>query len=57
MKDWMYNEFNQVGVDYSKTDTANEYDGEMESFRDYEQEVDVFIEKCNYSAQKTEKST
>ncbi len=41
----MYNEFNQVGVDYSKTDTANEYDGEMESFRDYEQEVEAFIEK------------
>ncbi len=45
MKDWMYNEFNQVGVDYSKTDTANEYDGEMECFRDYEQEVEAFIEK------------
>ncbi len=41
----MYNEFNQVGVDYSKTDTANEYDGEMECFRDYEQEVEAFIEK------------
>ncbi len=47
MKDWMYNEFNQVGVDYSKTDTAIEYDGEMESFRDYEQEVDAFIGKLD----------
>ena len=49
MKDWMYNEFNQVGVDYSKTDAANGYDGEMESFRDYEQEVEVFLEKLNVS--------
>ena len=45
----MYNEFNQVGVDYSKTDTANEYDGEMESFRDYDQEVEAFLEKLNVS--------
>lgn len=49
MKDWMYNEFNQVGVDYSKSDTANGYDGEMESFRDYEKEVEAFLEKLNIS--------
>lgn len=45
IKDWMYSEFNQVGVDYSKKDTVNEYDSEMESFRDYEQEVVTFLEK------------
>ncbi len=49
MKDWIYNEFNQVGVDYSKSDTANEYDREMESFRDYQQEVEAFIEKLDIS--------
>ncbi len=49
LKDWMYNEFNQVGVDYSENETVNEYDSEMESFRDYEQEVEAFLEKLNIS--------
>jgi len=49
MKDWTYNEFNQVGVDYSKTSKVSEYDEEMESFRDYAGEVKAFVEKLNIS--------
>jgi len=45
MKDWTYNEFNQVGVDYSKTEKVHEYDDEMESFRDYDDEARKFVEK------------
>lgn len=47
MKDWEYDEFNQVGVDYSKKDTVNDYDNEMESFRDYEKEAKEFLNKIN----------
>ena len=47
MKDWMYDEFNQVGVDYTKNEIVKGYDGEMEGFRDYEQEVDSFLRKLN----------
>lgn len=39
MKDWIYNEFNHVGVDYSKKDNANIYDDQMEKFRDYKKEA------------------
>lgn len=49
MKDWMYDEFRQVGVDYSKEEKAGEYDAEMESFRDYDNEVLEFIEKLKIS--------
>ncbi|MDY7033577.1 MAG: class I SAM-dependent methyltransferase [Thermodesulfobacteriota bacterium] len=49
MKDWIYNELHQVGVDYSKKDTVNNYDNEMESFRDYEKEVRVFLDKLHVS--------
>ncbi len=47
MKDWFYNELNHVGVDYSQKENVNIYDEQMESFRDYEKEVEVFIEKLN----------
>lgn len=49
MKDWIYDEFNQVGVDYSKTTKVNEYDNEMESFRNYAREAKEFVEKLNVS--------
>ncbi len=45
MKDWTYNEFNQVGIDYSKPEKVHEYDDEMESFRDYDDEARIFVEK------------
>jgi ubiquinone/menaquinone biosynthesis C-methylase UbiE len=44
MKDWIYDEFTHVGVDYSKKDPVDEYDPQMESFRDYEQEAKAFME-------------
>ena len=44
MKDWMYDEFNQVGTDYSKDDVIYAYDADMEEFRDYDQEVKKFVE-------------
>lgn len=45
MKDWIYNEFKHVGVDYSKSDYAGVYDDQMKSFRDYEAEAKEFIKK------------
>ncbi|MDM8566027.1 hypothetical protein QUF74_10285 [Candidatus Halobeggiatoa sp. HSG11] len=45
MKDWFYNEFKHVGVDYSQKDNAHIYDEQMESFRDYENEAKIFVEK------------
>ena len=47
MKDWIYDESNHVGVDYSQKDNANIYDNQMESFRDYENEVKIFIKKLD----------
>lgn len=47
MKDWMYDEFNQVGTDYSKEDVVSEYDHEMEQFRDYDQEAQAFVDLLN----------
>ncbi len=52
MKDWVYDEFKHAGVDYSQKDNANLYDGQMESFRDYESEAKVFIEKLGDSETK-----
>jgi len=49
MKDWFYDESNHVGVDYSKLDNVNDYDSQMESFRDYEKEVIGFFDKLNAS--------
>ena len=49
VKDWMYNEFTQVGVDYTEKVNVGEYDREMENFRDYEKEVEAFLEKLNIS--------
>ena len=47
--DWMYDEFSQVGVDYSAKGNVNIYDEQMESFRDYEEETKAFIQKLNVS--------
>jgi ubiquinone/menaquinone biosynthesis C-methylase UbiE len=47
MKDWMYNEFNQVGTDYSKEHIVSEYDLEMGQFRDYDQEAHDFVAKLD----------
>lgn len=49
MKDWIYDEFRHVGVDYSQKDNAGIYDEQMESFRDYEKEAKLFIEKSGIS--------
>lgn len=49
MKDWIYDESNHVGVDYSQKDTANIYDDQMEGFRDYENEAKEFLDKLNVS--------
>ncbi len=52
MKDWIYDESNHVGVDYSQKDNANIYDDQMESFRNYETEAKIFIEKLGTSEPK-----
>lgn len=44
MKDWIYDEFKHVGVDYSKKDNVNDYDKQMESIRDYEKEAKEFLD-------------
>jgi ubiquinone/menaquinone biosynthesis C-methylase UbiE len=49
MKDWIYDESKHVGVDYSQKDNANIYDDQMESFRDYENEAKIFIDKLGVS--------
>ncbi len=49
MKDWIYDESSHVGVDYSQKNNADIYDEQMESFRDYETEAKVFIEKLGVS--------
>ncbi|MDH3975383.1 MAG: methyltransferase domain-containing protein [Deltaproteobacteria bacterium] len=49
MKDWIYNEFNHVGADYSKKEITDVYDEQMESFRDYEKEVEDFLVHLNIS--------
>ena len=45
MKDWIYNEFNQVGTDYSEEQVVDSYDADMEQFRDYDQEAQDFVGK------------
>ncbi len=49
MKDWIYDESKHVGVDYSQKSNVDIYDDQMESFRDYENEVEIFIEKSGVS--------
>ena len=49
MKDWIYDEFGHAGVNYSEKDNAEIYDDQMESFRDYENEAKIFIEKTGIS--------
>lgn len=49
MKDWIYDEFNHVGIDYSKKDNVQEYDIHMEGFRDYGKEAKEFIDILNVS--------
>ncbi len=48
MKDWIYNEFKHVGVDYSQKENAEIYDDQMESFRDYENEAKLIIDGCGF---------
>jgi putative AdoMet-dependent methyltransferase len=45
MKDWVYNEYNHVGVDYSISKNTSVYDKQMETFRDYENETRMLIDK------------
>jgi ubiquinone/menaquinone biosynthesis C-methylase UbiE len=53
MKDWIYDEYRHVGVDYSQKTNATIYDDQMESFRDYENEARIFIEKLGASEAKS----
>lgn len=45
MKEWFYDEFVQIGVDYTLQEKSGVYDDEMESVRDYEKETKEVIEK------------
>lgn len=38
MENWLYNEFNHCGVDYSDINQAENYDNQHTKFRDYEKE-------------------
>lgn len=49
MKDWFYDEFQHVGVDYSESENANAYDRQMD-FRDYDAEVTALIEALDLEA-------
>lgn len=55
MKDWMYDEFSQVGVDYSIEDVVDDYDAVMEQFRNYDQEAKAFVHQLGVA--KTEELT
>jgi putative AdoMet-dependent methyltransferase len=44
MKEWIYDEFTHVGVDYAQQDQAGMYDEQMESFRNYDAEAKAFVE-------------
>lgn len=46
-KDWIYDEFTHVGVDYSDREKVTVYDDEMESFRDFDEEVKRFVKRLN----------
>lgn len=48
-KDIIYDEYKQIGIDYRAQDKADIYDEEMNSFRNYEDEVLDFIKKINLS--------
>jgi ubiquinone/menaquinone biosynthesis C-methylase UbiE len=43
MYDWMYDEFQHVGVDYAQQEHVDEYDPQMQDFRDYAQEAKDFL--------------
>ncbi len=45
MRDWFYDEFQQIGVDYSKIENTDNYDEQMESFRDYDMEAKELVDK------------
>jgi ubiquinone/menaquinone biosynthesis C-methylase UbiE len=47
MKDWTYDEFAHVGIDYSKKENVINYDTQMKSFRDYDEEAKTFLGKLN----------
>ncbi len=49
VKDWLYDEFSHVGVDYSAENPANSYDDEMETFRNYDEEAEAFLTKLELS--------
>lgn len=44
-RDWIYDEFRQVGTDYSQEATAGGYDNQMKEFRDYDLEAKSMIDK------------
>jgi ubiquinone/menaquinone biosynthesis C-methylase UbiE len=42
---WIYDEFKQIGVDYSTNEIVSDYDNQHTDFRNYEQEVKDFIDE------------
>lgn len=44
---WYYNEFSQVGVDYSDIKNVSEYDEKMESIRDIDGEINKIVESID----------
>ena len=46
-KDWFYDESSHAGINYSQNKNAAVYDDQMESIRDYENEVKEFLKKLD----------
>lgn len=46
-ENWMYNEFQQIGVDYSKEEVAGDYDNQHSDFRDFEKEAEEIVNGLN----------
>jgi putative AdoMet-dependent methyltransferase len=44
MSNWMYDEYKHCGVDYSDPVHAENYDGQHQKFRNYEQEFNAMLE-------------
>ena len=42
--EWLYDEYNHPGVDHSDVEYASQYDNKMQKFRNYEKEVEKYVE-------------
>ncbi len=47
MAEWYYNEFRQVGVDFSSEEEVKAYDEKYKSLRNYDEETDFIIKSLN----------